>query len=260
VSPAEAFPAAREAALRGLALDSTLGDAYIILGQVAYQFTWDFPLADREFKRGIALNPGAARSHFYYEHFLAAMGRHDEAIAEARMSQVLDPTSVIHSAAAARPYYNARDYAGAIRQSLKTLELDSNFSRALFWLGLSYEQTARLPEAIRALERTVALAPIPLYQAALGHAYAVAGERAKAQRILQSLLDRSRSGYVLWSDIAMLHAGLGEREHTLEALDRAFDAREPYMVFLNVDPRFDPYRNEPRFRDLVRRIGLPVSD
>ena len=101
------------------------------------------------------------------------------------------------------------------------------------------------------------LAPIPVYQAALGHAYAMAGERAKAEQILRALLERARTGYVSPFDIATLHAGLGDRSQTLDWLERAFEGRAPYLVYLNVDPRFDAFRDDPRFRALVRRIGLP---
>jgi len=257
VPPAEAFPAAREAALRALALDSTLGEAYSMLGQVELFFSWDLAAADRYYRHAMALSPGSATVHFYHSAVLIAMGRRDEAIASARRSIELDPVSPGISAPAARPYYNARDYAGAIAQSLRTLELDSNSTRALFWLGMSYEQLSRLPEAIHQLQRTVDQAPIPVYQAALGHAYAVAGERAKAEQILRALLERSRTSYVSPFDIATIYAGLGEQSQTLDWLERAYEGRVPYLVFINADPRFDPFRDDPRFRALVRRIGLP---
>jgi len=259
VQPVDAFPAARDAAIRALSLDSTSGAAHSVLARAQYSFFWDFSAADRSFQRALALNPGNAHTHFSYGAFLAAMGRREESIAEARRSTELDPVSLIISAAAARPYYNARDYAGAIAQSRRTLELDPDFSRALFWLGQSYEQTSRLPEAIRALERTVGQAPIPVYQATLAHAYAIAGERAKAEQILRTLLGAARSSYVSSFDIATIYAGLGDRARTMDWLERAYEGRATYLVFLGVDPRFDSFRTDPRFRELVRRIGLPAS-
>ena len=260
VLPAEAYPAGRAAALRALTLDSLLGEAYAALAVVDFNFDWDFAAADRHFRQAIALSPRNAHLHFYYAMYLAAAGRRAESMAEVKRTQALDPASLAVSAAMARPYYSARRYDLAIAQALKTLELDSSFSRALFWLGLSYEQTSRLPEAIRALERTVAVAPIPVYQASLGHAYAVAGERAKAQEILRALLERGRTSYVSAFDIAILHAGLGDRQRTLQALERAVDQRAAYLAFLNVDARFDAFRDDPRFRDLIRRMGLPTSN
>jgi serine/threonine-protein kinase len=124
-------------------------------------------------------------------------------------------------------------------------------------LGLSYEQTSRIPEAVRTLERLVTLAPLPVYQAALGHAYAVAGRRADAERVLEELQAKGRSGYVSSFDIATIHAGLGNRAQALDWLERAYEGRAAYFVFVNVDPRFDAFREDPRFRELVRRMGLP---
>jgi len=259
VPPAEANPAARDAALKAIALDSMLPEPYTTLGRVAYLFSWDFASAERYHQRAIALRPGSARLHQAYSNFLSGMGRRAESIAEARLSVELDPASIIVSAIAARPYYDARQYDLAIAQSLRTLELDSNFSRARYWLGLSYAQTSRLPDAIRELERAVALAPIPLNEAALGHAYGRAGEREKALAILRSLLDRGRTSYVSSFDIATVYAGLGDRQRTLDWLERAYEGRASYLFYINVNPHFDAYRDDPRFRDLVRRIGLPAG-
>ena len=256
VPPVEAFPTARAAAVRALALDSTQGSAYAMLGIIEYLHTWDFPSAERAFRRAVDLSPGDARVHLPYGTFLAVVGRQQESIAEATLAQKLDPVSLLISAAAARPYYNARRYDEAIAQSFKTLELDSSFTRALFWLGLSYEQTSRIPEAVRTLERLVTLAPIPVYLAALGHAYAVAGRRADAERMLEELQARGRTGYVSSFDIATIHAGLGNRSEALDWLERAYEGRATYLTFVNVDPRFDAYRDDPRFRELVSRMGL----
>ena len=257
VPPVEAFPAARAAALRALALDSTNGRASAVLGITEYMFTWDFPAAGRAFERAVRLSPRDAEVRMYHGTYLAAVGRAQESIAATTLAQELDPMSLMLSAAAGRPYYNARRYDDAIAQSLKTLELDSSFTRALFWLGLSYEATSRLPEAITTLERLVTLAPLPVYQAALGHAYAVAGRPADAERVLEELHARGRTGYVSSFDIATIHAGLGNRAQALDWLERASEGRSTYLVFINVDPRFDAYRAEPRFRELVRRMGIP---
>ena len=191
--------------------------------------------------------------------FLTALNRTDEAIAELKRAQELEPLTPIRNAAIARPYYNARRYAEAIAQSRKTRDLDSTFHRAHYWLGLSYEQLSRPAEAIRELELTVADAPISLYQGALGHAYAVAGQREKALRMLRELQARADTSYVSPFDIATIYAGLGYRTKTFEYLEEAYQERVPYMVYLAVDPHFDPYRTDPRFRDLVRRIGLPAG-
>jgi TolB-like protein/Tfp pilus assembly protein PilF len=258
-SPADAFPQARAATLRALELDSTLAGAHGTLGYTEFFYGWDFVVAEREFRRAIELDPKGARGHGGYGLFLTAMNRTDDAIAELKRAQELDPLTPINNAAIARPYYNARRYAEAIAQSRKTLELDSTFHRAHYWLGLSYEQLSRPADAIRELEKTVAVSPISLYRGALGHAYAVAGQREKALRVLKELQARSDTTYVSPFDIATVYAGLGDRTKTLEYLEKAYQERVPYLVYLAVDPHFDPFRADPRFHDLVHRIGLPAG-
>jgi tetratricopeptide (TPR) repeat protein len=126
-------------------------------------------------------------------------------------------------------------------------------------LGLSYEQLSRPAEAVLELEKTVALSPGSLYEGALGHAYAVAGEQGKALRVLRELQARADSTYVSPFDIATIYAGLGDRTKTFEYLEKAYQERVPYLVYLAVDPHFDPFRTDPRFQDLVHRIGLPTG-
>jgi tetratricopeptide (TPR) repeat protein len=176
-----------------------------------------------------------------------------------KRAQEVEPLSLIMLAAAARPYYNARRYDDAIAQANKALEFDSTFARARYWRGLSYEHLSRPADAIREFQQLSARAPLSLHLAALGHAYAVGGYREKAQQVLKQLQARSDTGYVSPFDFATLYAGLGDRSRTLEWLEKAYQRRVPYMIYLAVDPQFDDFRAEPRFRDLVRRIGLPGS-
>jgi serine/threonine-protein kinase len=264
-SPAKVFPQGRAASLRALELDSTLAGAHAALATNDFFYGWDFIAAEREFRRALEVDPtgsqgrGGWDSHGGYGLFLTAMNRTEDAIAELKRAQELDPLTAIRNAAIARPYYNARRYAEAIAQSRKTLELDSTFSRAHYWLGLSYEQLSRPADAIRELENTVAHAPISLYQGALGHAYAIAGQREKASRVLRELQAESDSSYVSPFDIATIYAGLRERSKTFEYLEKAFQQRVPYLVYLAVDPHFDAFRSDPGFRDLLHRIGLPAG-
>ncbi|HUF35252.1 MAG TPA: protein kinase [Gemmatimonadales bacterium] len=256
--PNETFPKARAAALKALELDSTLAEAWSSLARVTFLHTWDFAAADREFRRGVALNPKAARIRLNYMFYLSGMGRKAESFAHARLSIELDPLSLLNNAAAARPYYNAREYAEAVAQSQRTLDIDSTFSRAHFWLGMSYEQLGRATDAIRAFERTIALAGrIPVYLGALGHAYAVSGRRAEALSLIEELQRRSRSTYISPVDIATVYVGLGRRDETFAWLEKAYEGRAYGLVLLNVDPRFDGVRSDPRFTDLMRRVGLP---
>jgi tetratricopeptide (TPR) repeat protein len=240
-------------------LDSTLAEAHGALAYYEFLYGWDFVAAEREFQRALELDPKWAGGHGGYGLLLTAMNRIDEAIAELKLAQELNPLSPIHNAAIARPYYNARRYAEAIAQSRRTLELDSTFHRAHYWQGLSYEQLSRPDDAIRELENSLRYSPISLYQGALGHAYAVAGQRTNALRVLQELQARSDTMYVSPFDIATIYAGLRDRTKTLAYLEKAYRERVPYLVYLALDPHFDALHADPRFRDLVHRIGLPAG-
>ena len=175
--PEEVSPKARAAAARALELDSLLGEAHLASGYVNVNFNWEFATAEREFRRGIELNSRNARGYLSYMVLLVAQNRTDEAIAVMKLGQELEPLSPIMLAAAARPYYNARRYDEAIAQSEKALEIDPNFGRAHYWRGLSYEHLPRHADAIREFQQLSAQAPMSLHIAALGHAYAVAGQR-----------------------------------------------------------------------------------
>ena len=259
-APAATFPKARAAALKALELDPDLADAHATLAKIEFLYSWDFAAAERESRRAIELAPKTARNRLQFSMILAATGRRAESIAEAREMVTLDPLSLLSNAAAARPYYNARQYGDAVRQSEQTLEMDSTFSRARFWLGLSYEQLGRQADAVRELERTVALGGrIPVYLGALGHAYAVAGRRSEALSLVAELERRSDSTYVSPYDIATIYVGLGRTDETFAWLEKAFQGRAYGLVLMNVDPRFDPVRTDPRFVDLVRRIGLAAQ-
>lgn len=236
-----------------------LAEAHGALAWTEFFYGWDFIAAEREFRRSLELDPKWAFGHQWYGLFLTAMSRSDEAITEQKRAQELDPLTLHNQVAFARAYYNARRYAEAIALSQKTLGLDSIFHRAHYWLGLSYEQLSRPADAIRELEKTVALSPISLYWGALGHTYAVAGQREKALRVLKKLQPRPDSSYVSPFDIATVYAGLEDRIKTFEYLEKAYRERAPYLVYLAVDPHFDPFRTDPRFRDLVHRIGLPTG-
>jgi TolB-like protein len=257
--PEEAFPRAQAAAARALALDSLLGEAHVAVGYVEVFFGWDFPAAERELRRGLELNPRYARGYLNYMVLLVALNRSNEAIAVMKRAQEVEPLSLIMLAAAARPLYNSRRYDDAIAQANEALEIDSTFGRARYWRGLSYEQLSRPADAIREFEQLSARAPMSLHLAGLGRAYAVGGYREKALRVLKQLQARSDTGYVSPFDFATLYAGLGDRSRTLEWLEKAYQRRVPYMIFLAVDPHFDDFRAEPRFRDLVQRMGLPVG-
>jgi eukaryotic-like serine/threonine-protein kinase len=257
--PKEAYPKALSAARKALELDSTLAEPHTSLAWVQLMFAWDWPVAEREFRRAIELNPGYPGGHQWYVQCLVVMGRHDEAIAEGKRAQELDPLSLIVNAALARPFYNARRYDEAIAQSKKTFEIDPNYHRAHYWLGLAYEQKSMFDQAIAAFQNAIAYSDgLTLYVAAAGHAYALAGRRSQALKVLHRLEELSSQRYVSAYDIALIHVGLGDKERAMQWLERAYQERSDGLVFLKVDPRLDRLRSDPRFASLVRRVGLPL--
>jgi eukaryotic-like serine/threonine-protein kinase len=260
LSPEIAFPKARAAATRALELDSTLAEAR---RASAYQLLfgeWNFVEADREYARAVALDSTDAYSHWLRGMYLAAMNRSSEAIASVERAQQLDPLSLAVQAASARAYYSARQYPEALHQARAALELDSTFPRARFWVGMAQEQLGKPDEAVRELKATIAVGgPTSIYVAALGHVYATHGRRREALQTLDELQSRSKSQYVSPLDIATVHLGLGDKDATFALLERAVETHAGGLVFLAVDPRYDPVRQDPRFQHLLRRIGFPDS-
>jgi Serine/threonine protein kinase len=255
-APQEAFPKAHAAAVRALELDSTLAEAHASLARSQYLFAWDFSAADREFRRAVELNPNSAFVRISYGTYLAAMGRREASVAEAKRLRELDPLGLVMQAAVARPLYNARRYDEAVVQSLEALELDSTFNRPHYWLGMAYEQLGRQQEAIREFEETTKRAGrLPVYLAALGHAYAKAGRRDEAQAIVKELRSRTGSAYISPVDIATIYVGLGDKDAAFEWLEKGYEGRAYGLVFINADPRFDALRADSRFADLIRRVG-----
>jgi eukaryotic-like serine/threonine-protein kinase len=256
--PKVAYSNAQAAARKALELDTMLAEPHTSLAWTDFMFTWDWSSAEREFRRAIALNPKYPVAHAWYSAYLAAMGRPDEAIVEGKRAQELDPLSLITNAALARPFYNARRYDEAIAQSKKTLEIDPHFARAHYWLGLAYEQKSMYDQAIAAFHEAILNSDsVLLYVAAAGHAYAVAGRRAKALSVLAELEKLSSRRYVSAYDIATIHVGLGDTASAMRWLERAYQERSDGLVHLGVDPRWDGMRTNPRFAQVARWVGLP---
>jgi eukaryotic-like serine/threonine-protein kinase len=255
--PREAIPKAKEAASKALAFDDTLAEAHTALAYVKSTYDWDWPGAEREFKRAIELNPNYATAHFWYAIHLQALGRLDEAIAEAKLAQEADPVSPIIGLLPGRTFYLARRYDQAIEQLHKTLEMDPNFPRTHWWLAMAYEQVGRHEEAVAESQKAVSLsAGEPTYIGQLGHAYAVSGKKAEAQKVLAELKDLSKRRYVAPFDIARVYMGLGDKSRALEWLEKAYEDHSDWVAWIKVWPQFDSLRGEPRFHDLLRRMGL----
>ncbi|HSZ62519.1 MAG TPA: tetratricopeptide repeat protein [Terriglobales bacterium] len=256
MTPREAFPKAKAEAIKALELDSSLGEAHNSLAFVLDGFDWDFDSAGKEFQRAIALNPGYATAHHWYAWHLSLLGRYDEAIAEMRKASSVDPLSLIINADLAELLVLAHSYDEAIRQSGKTIEMDPNFALAHNQLGQAYLQKHMYDQAIAELQKAVQLSEdSPISIANLARAYIASGKRSEAVKLLAVLKNRSNSTYSNAAEIAMIYASLGDVDQAVTWLEKGYEERFNPGVLLR--PGFDPLRSDPRFQNLVHRIGLP---
>src|SRR5271170_4793467 len=256
MTPKEAFPQAKAAAIKALELDSTLGEAHNSLAFVLDGFDWDFDSAGKEFQRAIELNPGYATAHHWYAWHVSLLGRYDEAIAEMRKAQNLDPLSLIINADLAEVLVLAHSYDESIQQSRKTIEMDPNFALAHNQLAQAYLQKHMNDEALAELQKAAQLSgESPTVMANLARAYVASGKRNEAVKLLGDLKKRSNPGYSNASEIAVIYASLGDTDQAMNWLEKGYDERFNPGVLLR--PGFDPLRSDPRFQNLVRRIGLP---
>jgi TolB-like protein/DNA-binding winged helix-turn-helix (wHTH) protein/Flp pilus assembly protein TadD len=251
----EALPAAKAAAIRALELDNTLGEAHTSLGFALSGFDWDWASAEKEFRRAIDLNPGYATAHHWYAWHLSLMGRHGEAIAEMRKARSLDPLSLIINADLAEILLIAHFVDESLQQSRKAIEMDPDFALAHNQLAEAYLQKHRRDDAIAEFQKAVQLSEgSPICTANLARAYASSGRSAEAGRLLTDLQKRSNPAYSNAAEIAMVYAALGDKPRALAWLERGYNERFNAGVLLR--PGFDPLRADPRFRDLVHRVGL----
>jgi len=256
--PREGFPKAKEAATRALAIDEKLAEAHTSLGHVKRDYDWDWPGAEQEFKRAIELNPNELSAHQWYAVYLSALGRHQEAIAEIKRALDLDPLSLPVNAVTARVLYLARQYDEAIEQSRKTIEMDRRFPTIYQNLGQSYEQKGMYAQAVATFQELNKVGTGNHSGLAfLGRADALAGKTDEARKILAQLRELSARRYVSPYRVAMIYAGLGDKEQALAWLERAYQQRVHNMIFLKVEPELDGLRSDPRFEDLRGRVGLP---
>ncbi len=258
LSPKEAFPKAKAAAVKALEIDDALAEAHNSLAYLKLDYDWDWLGAERGFKRAMTLNPAYATAHHWYAEHLTAMGLFDEAEAEMKRAQELDPLSLIINAFGGWIFYMARRYDQAVEQCQKTLEMDPNFAVARLWLGQAYEQKAMYAEAIAEFQKSIAISGRSTFLvAALGHAYAASGNRGEAMKILEELRQLSKQRYVAPYFMAVIHKSLGENDQAFEWLEKAYEERSSWLVFLKVEPRLDSLRADPRFQNLLRCVGLP---
>jgi tetratricopeptide (TPR) repeat protein len=261
LSPREAYLQSKAAAIKALKLDDNLAEAHNSLAHVAFVSEWNWQEAEKEFQRAIAINPNYATAHFYYGFYLDSMGRFEEALPEWNRARELEPLSMIINTMIGFHYYFARQYEQAAKQLRTTLDMAPNFALAHFGLGGVYLEKPILGDSISEFQRAVVLEEDnPRYVASLGIAYARAGKRSEALKILSSLQALSKRRYVspVWREL-LLATMTRSNDEAIEALERGYEDRYEYMHLLKVNHGFDVLRSETRFQALLRRMNFPEN-
>jgi tetratricopeptide (TPR) repeat protein len=256
-SPQDSIPQARAAAKKALELDDTLAEAHASLARIVGPFDFEFDRSIAEFERAIQLNPNYAMAHHWLSWGpLTALAQVDRAIAEGKRAVELDPLSLINNAdLGGNVYFNARRYDDAIAQLRKTIEIDPRFYLAHYYLGQAFQLKGKLTEAIAEYQKAVELDDDPEALAYLGQAYARAGQRDEAQKILARLTEEAKSRYVSGYSMALMFMGLGDKGQAIDALERAYREGAGNDLFtIRVDPMLDDLRGQPRFEALAEKI------
>ncbi len=256
-SPEECVPKAKAAIAKALEIDADLPEAHTVAGMIAAAYDWDYPLAEREFKRSLELEPNLASTHYRYAWvYLSPLGRHGEAVAEMKRAMELEPLSIQQGANFAAVLMYAGRFDEALEQARKTNELDPTHVGALIWLSHTYNAKGMYKESLAVAEKAQGL---PSYQprAQRGIAYAIGGQREDAMRIVSEWKKAETEGYVMIYWLAATYALLGDKDAAFAALERSYQNRDWFLQRLKTDPFMAPLRTDPRYRDLLKRMNLP---
>jgi tetratricopeptide (TPR) repeat protein len=260
LSPTEAYPKAKAAAQKALALDDSLGDSHLANAEVLHDFDWDWSGAEKEYLRALELNPSSAVGHKLYAEYLTHAGRYQDALAEIRKAQQLDPASLITNAFVCFVYMHAREYDNAIKECKKDIELDPHFMPAHDWIAYAYLFTGHYEEAAAEFKKALELSGNANYfLSALAMTYGMEGKKDEARKILGELKLRSSQTYVSPCGLADVYISLGEKDQALAMLERAVRERSPDLMFLANAPEYDAVHDDPRMKAIVARIGFPGS-
>jgi len=250
--PRETLPQAKAAATTALEIDDTLAEAHSALAHVIEIYDWDWQGAEKHYTRALELNPNDAMAHFWYGEYLQAMARNDEGFAQMRQAIAHDPLNAGPVAELGTQFYMARQYDDAIRAFQKAFELEPDYGWAHTGLGWVYSERKMYPEAIAELSKSGYLSKV----ASLGKVLGDSGRKQEAQKILAELRERSKRRYTSPYLIALVQMGLGERHLAIASLEQGYTNRDQWMMFLKVDPGWDNLHSDPRFKELIRRVGL----
>jgi DNA-binding winged helix-turn-helix (wHTH) protein/TolB-like protein/Tfp pilus assembly protein PilF len=260
LSPAESFPVAERYARRAIEIDPSVAEAHASLAYVRFYYYWDWPGAEAAFKRSLELNPRYAVAHQWYSIFLLATGRSAEGFKEILLAQESDPLSLaINTDVGFHHYYNRR-YDSAVKQLTAVLEMKSEFPPAHLWLGRTYQELKKYSEALEEYRQVSdTLGDWPVAVAARGYVNAVSGRTTEARDDLANLREQAQTRFVTAYGVALVHAGLGEKDLAFTWLEKAFAERSHWLVWLRLDPRWDAIRADPGFEQLLSRVGLPST-
>lgn len=255
--PKEAFENARAAAEKAIALDSWLAEPHASLGYVHLYYDWDFVAADREFRRALELDPNYLTGRQFYSVYLTATGRFEEARRQIVVAKELDPLSISVNTDMGFELFYKSDYEAAIRQLRDTIEMNPGFALAHFWLGRAYQQSRNYDGAIAEYKKANEIQAdwVPTL-AALGSVYALSGRQSEARAVLAHLEELSKTKYVTPYGVALVYASLRENDRAFQWLERAYGDRSHWLVWLKLDARWEPIRNDPRFGELMKKVGL----
>jgi TolB-like protein/DNA-binding winged helix-turn-helix (wHTH) protein/tetratricopeptide (TPR) repeat protein len=256
-SRSETTARARAASLKALEIDDTVAEAHTSLASISMTYDWNWPVAEKEFRRAIELDPGYATAHHWYAFYCASQGRTENALVEIQIAKKIDPLSLIINQDLAQLLYFARRYDDAIEQSRRVLEMDSTLAAPHVTAGLAYLGKQQYSESVAELETAVRLSGgEPGTMAVLGIAYAQAGRVAEARKILEKLTSAPMTDRGPVLKVAWVYAALGDRDRAFAWAEALYKVRSPELFTLKVLPALDPWRTDPRFQDLIRRIGL----
>lgn len=254
LTPHEAYPKAKAAAMKALEIDDTLTKAYNSLGVIKLFYEWDWAGAEAAFRQAIELNPGYPDAHQRYGMFLITAGRFDEAETELERAAGLDPLSLITKTILGYPFYYSRRYDEAARRYREVTAADKNYSMAHFRLGLAYAQQREYAAAIEELETSIGISNDRDALAAFAYVQGLDGNLKIARQALAELDEREKSGFVTSYNRAIIEIGLGNTEAAIDWLEKAYDERSYWLIYIRVDPALDPLRGLPRFRDLQEKV------
>jgi eukaryotic-like serine/threonine-protein kinase len=255
--PREAAPMARKAAQTSLDLDENLAEAHIALGNVLFWHDWDWPGAEKEFKRAIQLNPSLALAHDAYFTYLLLLGRFEEAEKAMQKAIQLDPLTPFINIDAAWLDYDTRRFDRAIEHCRKVIEVDHRYGNAYWISAMSHLQKGEHAKALAAFQRLRQLDDTPLTLASVAYGHGVSGDKETARKLLDELTGLAEQRYVDPAAFAVIHLGLGDKDQTCQWLEKAQAERSVLMLWLKIDPLFDSLRGEPKFGELVRRMSFP---